>query len=611
MGATRIKKGTRGEVTKYISRNKAVRKLQLSLHDFRRLCILKGIYPREPKHRNRVQRGNSEYKTQYYMKDIQFLSHEPLIWKFREHKAYVKKMRSAKGKKEKGKVRALMRNKPTYKIDHLVRERYPTFIDAVRDLDDPLTLCFLFARLNKRIYLGEMMIQYCRRLTIEFMHYVIEAKALRKVFISIKGYYYQAEIMGQAVTWIVPHPFRPDSTTSVDFGIMRLFTEFYICLLGFVNYRLYHTLNLHYPPKLTVGEEEVEEVQNKSRRSDNELEQILVSERIACLNVDLKRTKEDEEDVGETMDLHLLEESLQNVKQAVEEEKKLKNLKTLFSNFKFFLNRETNLESLTFVIRCFGGQVSWDETVAEGWTFKESDETITHQIVDRPNVNRTYLSRYYVQPQWVYDCVNARMFLPIQDYFPGVALPPHLSPFDIVTDLYVPPEKEKLEAMQRGDIPVHAFPQEEESDDEESDDENEDGEEEEEEEEKGEEGDKSKEDAQEKAPEKMEADEVCDPEKKKALEAMKVRRGTHSTVRHDLTWKEEQEQYRLSVSMIPRKKKRIYRKLKRQENKQFFKAEGLREKRKIIEQEKVVVEQIEKENKVNKERKIIKGMTKK
>ena len=37
------------------------------------------------------------------------------------------------------------------------------------------------------------------------MHYVVAAKALRKVFISIKGIYYQVEIKGQTVTILVNH----------------------------------------------------------------------------------------------------------------------------------------------------------------------------------------------------------------------------------------------------------------------------------------------------------------------------------------------------------------------------------------------------------------------
>lgn len=62
--------------------------------------------------------------------------------------------------------------------------------------------------------------------------------------------------------------------------------------------------------------------------------------------------------------------------------------------------------------------------------------------------------RYYVQPQWVFDCINAKLLLPVEDYFLGVTLPPHLSPFvEEKEGDYVPPEKLKILALQRGEQP--------------------------------------------------------------------------------------------------------------------------------------------------------------
>lgn len=69
-----------------MSRKTALKMLQLSLKDFRKLCILKGIYPREPRNRKRAQKGATGIKTLYHLKDIQFLLHEPIIWKLRDYK---------------------------------------------------------------------------------------------------------------------------------------------------------------------------------------------------------------------------------------------------------------------------------------------------------------------------------------------------------------------------------------------------------------------------------------------------------------------------------------------------------------------------------------------
>lgn len=52
----------------------------------RRLCILKGIYPHEPKHKKKVNKGSTAARTFYLIKDIKFLLHEPIVNKFREYK---------------------------------------------------------------------------------------------------------------------------------------------------------------------------------------------------------------------------------------------------------------------------------------------------------------------------------------------------------------------------------------------------------------------------------------------------------------------------------------------------------------------------------------------
>ena len=63
--------------------------------------------------------------------------------------------------------------------------RYPTFIDAIRDLEDCLCLCFLYATFPKTLRTPIEMISLCRRLCIEFMHYVIEARYLLWNFFKV------------------------------------------------------------------------------------------------------------------------------------------------------------------------------------------------------------------------------------------------------------------------------------------------------------------------------------------------------------------------------------------------------------------------------------------
>ncbi|KAM0901738.1 hypothetical protein ACQ4PT_019771 [Festuca glaucescens] len=445
-----------GNAAKYITRTKAVSYLQISLAVFRKLCILKGVFPREPK-----KKVEGNHKTYYHMKDIAFLLHDPLIEKFREIKVHRKKVKKAFAKKNKDLADRLLNRPPSYKLDRLIIERYPTFIDALRDLDDCLTMVHLFAALpaveGERVQVQR--IHNCRRLSHEWQAYISRTNSLRKTFISVKGIYYQAEVQGQKITWLTPHALQQVLTDDVDFNVMLTFLEFYETLLGFINFKLYHSINVNYPPILdprlealsaelyalsrymstgrlpgnpdSNGSTEDKETENNKENSKTDESEL----RLAQLQHQLPANEP-----GALM--HLVEESVADDT----EDGPAKDCRSLFRGLKFYLSREVPRESLLFIIPAFGGTVSWE---GQGAPFDETDEEITHQIVDRPTQSHVFLSREYVQPQWIFDCVNALLILPTEGYIVGRVPPPHLSPFvDNDEEGYVPEYAETIKRLQ-------------------------------------------------------------------------------------------------------------------------------------------------------------------
>lgn len=544
----------------YMTRGQALRKLQLPLKDFRRLCIIKGIYPVEPK--NKKINPTSQTRTYYLRKDIQFLGHEPIIWKFWDFKIFMKRIAKAKGRKDAESVKRIRENKPFYKLDHIVKERYPTFIDALRDLDDALSMCFLYARFGKSKLLPLEMIELSRRLTLEFMYYVMETKSLRRVFISIKGYYYEANIMGQNIRWVVPHHFVLTRVPDVDFQVMKTFTEFYITLLGFVNYKLYTSNSFCYPPKIYESKS-VKSIGDANEKDVEEEEEADTDEAIAALNAPL---------LGHQGNVVLDErQNIDNFEGEDDEPAKfgsavltfhqLQKLQALFAGMKFFINREVPRESLCFAIRSFSGEVSWDKTLFPGATFSEDDETITHQIVDRDDVPKKYLNRYYIQPQWVFDCINARALLPVQNYFMGAKLPPHISPFvEEKPGDYVPPEKLAMLGL-KDDVEMEESENEEEANDQQN-------------------ADEEDEEVKTKSTKQTKQKDKVPVNGNSADGQTVVRKGQLSKV--NKAWQEENlknEEKRLKVMMMPKKKKQLYTRIVKSIKHKNRDAEKLKRKR--------------------------------
>ncbi|KAG0324975.1 mRNA-binding ribosome synthesis protein nop7 [Dissophora globulifera] len=520
------KKGKSGAAVNYITRNQALKKLQVTLADFRRLCILKGIYPREPKNKKKANKGSSAPATFYYSKDIQYLMHEPILGKFREYKTFAKKMAKVMSKGQYSTAKSLAENKPIYTLDHVIKERYPTFTDALRDLDDCLCMIFLFATMPKTDKIKAETVENCQRLAAEFQHYVLHTRSLRKVFLSIKGIYYQAEIKGQTITWLVPYQFSQDVPTDVDFRVMLTFLEFYQTLSGFVNYKLYSDVNLVYPPKLDLKLDEggagmnaliIESTQSTANiaQSINSSVAQPTSSTAASLSKEEKKRLEESEKRLRTLtnkiariqesngtDQASAESSTNDNDDAMDEfptplpnldgtssstvtfsdiqraSQHLSQFQSLFSNCYVYLSREVPRYSLEFVLRACGSHVGWDPVLGEGSPFDENDERITHQISDRPTQGHRFLSRQYIQPQWVYDSINAGKILTTEPYHVGRTLPPHLSPFVEAKDGDYVPDANQFEG-QTEDLEIQSDDEEEDEDEDEDEDEEEDEEEEE------------------------------------------------------------------------------------------------------------------------------------
>lgn len=262
---------------------------------------------------------------------------------------------------------------------------------------------------------------------------------------------------------------------------MLTFLELYQTLLGFVFFKLYMDIGLVYPPPLDlnkqdsaagigaftleesarnnllstlppsgVAQDNDKKVSSKTvRQTIKALARSSISEEGRDANVPLHNDgKEDRDEEfslrpsasnpGDAADLPTLH-SLSSFPQA--------SVTQLFAQYTFFLSRETSRPIFEFIVRCFGGRIGWPRTSGSGSLFDETDDAISHVIIDRPPTQRfdeaeaerrLRQRRKYVQPQWVVDCINSGKILLEEPYLQGKTLPPHLSPFGDREGAYVP-----------------------------------------------------------------------------------------------------------------------------------------------------------------------------
>ncbi|SCU97970.1 LADA_0H09670g1_1 [Lachancea dasiensis] len=588
------KKNVSGNARNFVTRSQAVRKLQISLADFRRLCIFKGIYPREPRNKKKANKGSTAPTTFYYFKDIQYLMHEPVLQRFREHKTFAKKLTKALGRGEVSAAKRLESHNTGYKLDHIIKERYPSFPDALRDIDDALNMLFLFSNLPASDQVSARVTQEAQTICNQWLAYVSRERAVRKVFVSIKGVYYQASVKGEEIRWLVPYKFPENVPSDVDFRIMLTFLEFYSTLMHFVLYKLYTESGLTYPPKLDLAKNKIigglsayilesnaEESTLKAPQlasASAEAKSLDASTLSSALKADGDEDIEQDDDVagseGEDNDLDTFEDKNKNKGDILHQPSQYNSpTATLFSDFVFYISREVPIDILEFLILSCGGSVISEAALDQLDSQKDIDlSKVSHQIVDRPVLKNKVGGRTYVQPQWVFDSINKGELVAANLYLPGEQLPPHLSPWG-----------------DAGGYDPNAEPAE---DEEEEDEEEEEAEEEEEEDASGDElaTGKSKDGIVEASADEDESDEDLDAQKELELEAKGVSyseskeeknpKKPKKTTKRKAT--EEEEEKDLKTIMMSNKQRKLYKKMKYSNEQKDDRVEKLKQKKKAL-----------------------------
>jgi len=385
---------------KFLTRMQATRLLQTDSMGFRRLCILKGIYPRALGRSKQKSSGNDK---QYYMaKEIKWLVRDHLQERIQDYSAWEKRFRRAKAMQKDKEIAFLTSSKgrPHYQLAATLKERYPYFLDALRDVDDAMTMISLYAFLSPDIH-SESTIDFHKALpsglhekakavVSQWMDYVKRAKCLTRSFISIKGYYYEAVVKGERVRWQMPHEYASKFPSGVQQYILITFLEMYVELMRFVLFKLNGDL--------------VKEIEEREAVEDGTHDANAETFAVGAL--------EDKKAVSK--------------KQALDRE--LGRVKNLFSGLTFYVSREVPNKHIHLIVGACGGNVTD--------TFNDA---VTHFIIDRPALPIGFSVRdnvEYVQPQYPFDCMNSRILLPPIGYRMGESLPPHVSPFTVAISNY-------------------------------------------------------------------------------------------------------------------------------------------------------------------------------
>ena len=219
---------------------------------------------------------------------------------------------------------------------------------------------------------------------------------------------------------------------------MGTFTEFYIALLKFTNYKLFSDLGLPYP---------IEDFPISRGAEAGAGGQFLDVEKISQFQIHARKLF----DAGAEDETSVVDKAFQNTPEMQHVRKRQEASKlqrNLFGKCLFLLGRETPVYILQNLILSFGGSfILQDELPLDDKECAKVMKKVTHMCMDRP-LTVTDKGKEYIQPQYILDSINNLFLLPTKAYAPGIPPPAHLSPFiDNVEVGYVPDRQREINSL--------------------------------------------------------------------------------------------------------------------------------------------------------------------
>jgi pescadillo protein len=152
----------------------------------------------------------------------------------------------------------------------------------------------------------------------------------------------------------------------VDFKVMGTFTEFYIALLKFVNFKLFTDLGLPYPVQQPM-------LADQSYLDAQSVESL---QKVARAKFEAAEEKVVDEEFEDTPEMRALNERVERSRKQ----------KKLFANCVFLLHREVPIYILQYLILSFGGTYYLRDQMDD---LSESEaaklfKKVTHVVMDRP-----------------------------------------------------------------------------------------------------------------------------------------------------------------------------------------------------------------------------------